>query len=287
METTDSSSPTPPTTWPLHRPTQRGPWSPSSSPANGHAHTAVEPPGRGPHSANFEVDPSHFPSSSVSLDKISLDGISIRAAFLGAVFGAALVITLLLAISSSPFWRAPFFLATLALFHFLEYYVTARYNKPAADTSAFLLTTNGWTYNLAHTLALTECILSYGFLPDRILPAFSHYSLLTTGFTFLIIGQATRSAAMVQAATNFNHIVQHERKRGHGLVTDGIYSWLRHPSYFGFWWWALGTQLVLGNAVCFVGYAFVLWRFFRSRITSESKHLLHISQPSTVSWFRF
>ena len=75
---------------------------------------------------------------------------------------------------------------------------------------------------------------------------------------------------MVQAGSNFNHLVQVKRKEGHVLVTHGIYAGLRHPSYFGFWWWGLGTQVVLGNWICLVGYAVVLWRFFSGRIESES-----------------
>jgi len=83
------------------------------------------------------------------------------------------------------------------------------------------------------------------------------------------LGQAVRSLAMVHAGTNFNHIVQHRKASEHQLVTTGAYHYLRHPSYFGFFWWGLGTQLVLGNTVCFLGYAVVLWRFFSRRISSE------------------
>lgn len=75
---------------------------------------------------------------------------------------------------------------------------------------------------------------------------------------------------MLHAGSNFNHLVQKEKRAGHVLVTGGVYRYLRHPSYFGFFWWGLGTQVVLGNAVCLVGYAVVLWRFFRRRIESES-----------------
>ncbi len=94
-------------------------------------------------------------------------------------------------------------------------------------------------------------------------------AVLGLGIAMLIVGQATRTMAMVQAGSNFNHLVQMKRKQGHELVTDGIYAWLRHPSYFGFWWWGLGTQVVLGNWVCLVGYVVVLWRFFSGRIESE------------------
>ena len=82
----------------------------------------------------------------------------------------------------------------------------------------------------------------------------------------LVFGQVIRTIAMAKAGSNFNHTVQMRKKQGHVLVTDGIYLWLRHPSYFGFFWWGLGTQVVLGNPVCLTGYLVVLWRFFRHRI---------------------
>jgi len=44
--------------------------------------------------------------------------------------------------------------------------------------------------------------------------------------------------------------------------------------YFGYFWWGLGTQIVMGNPVCFVGYAVVLWRFFERRIGGEEELLV-------------
>lgn len=79
---------------------------------------------------------------------------------------------------------------------------------------------------------------------------------------------------MVKAGQSFNHIVQQKRGDTHVLVTDGIYALFRHPSYFGFFWWALGTQMVMGNAVCFWLYAGVLWRFFSGRVKVEEEYLV-------------
>ncbi len=74
---------------------------------------------------------------------------------------------------------------------------------------------------------------------------------------------------MAQAGTNFNHNIQVKKSKEHELVTDGIYAYLRHPSYFGFFWWGLGTQVVMGNVVSLAAYAGVLWVFFSRRITSK------------------
>jgi protein-S-isoprenylcysteine O-methyltransferase len=238
--------------------------------------------------SNASNESSSSSSSAPNLDRSnypdgtkSLSGISLRAFLLGTTLGATLVLTILLTtIFPTPFWRVPFFVAALSLFHFLEYYVTARYNTRYASVGAFLLTSNGWAYNVAHGSAIVECIVAHYFWPEssrmgRFLsftePVFgtSVSLLLVVGFALTIVGQVVRTMAMAQAASNFNHHVQSEHQEGHILVRTGLYGYLRHPSYFGFFWWGLGTQLVLGNVVCFVGYTLVLWRFFSTRIKRE------------------
>ena len=206
-----------------------------------------------------------------------LPAISLRAFALGLTLGVSTLTTIYFVSSSHPLWRLPFFLSVLSLFHFLEYQITALYNPTFATVSAFLLSQNGKAYNIAHSLAFLECFLHHTFFP-RVLPKVRigfetvpslHSIWLILGFSMLLVGQVTRTVAMAQAGSNFNHTVQMRKRQGHVLVTDGIYSWLRHPSYFGFFWWGLGSQVVLGNAFCLIGYAMVLWRFFRHRIAGK------------------
>lgn len=243
--------------WPTERPSEPSEpgWRPSARPSQDQ--TSATP---------ATLDPSNLPDG-----KKSLSGIAIRAHLLGIALGISACATLFSAVTlQTPLWRVPCFLASLALFHFLEFYTTARYNTHVASISAFLLSANGWAYNIAHGSAIVECIVSHAFHPD----GYSRFSapvtgikpLLVIGFVLMAVGQVVRSLAMAQAGSNFNHTVQAERKEGHSLVQHGVYSVLRHPSYFGFFWWGLGTQLVLGNVVCFAGYALVLWRFFYKRI---------------------
>jgi protein-S-isoprenylcysteine O-methyltransferase len=215
---------------------------------------------------------------------MSLAGISLRAMLLGTTLGLSASLALLLSTSTvytTPLWRVPFFIASLSLFHFLEFYVTARYNTRHATITAFLLSSNGWAYNVAHGSAVVECIVSHIFWPGqtaagRMLTVTEPFYgsevsvLLIGGFVLLSVGQVIRTIAMAQAASNFNHHVQSRHQQGHVLVNTGLYRYLRHPSYFGFFWWGLGTQLILGNMVCFVGYAVVLWRFFSIRIKRGS-----------------
>jgi protein-S-isoprenylcysteine O-methyltransferase len=180
-------------------------------------------------------------------------------------------------------WRAPFFIATLALFHYLEFDSTARFNPSDAKVSSFLLSANGSAYNTAHAAAFTELLVRHwlhsAFKPSwlrlpfeipALFPSVPSAVPVSIGLTLLILGQYVRTAAMAEAGKSFNHIVQSTKKDGHVLVTSGVYAFSRHPSYFGFFWWGLGTQLVLSNAICFAAYALVLWKFFANRIQSRS-----------------
>jgi protein-S-isoprenylcysteine O-methyltransferase len=207
----------------------------------------------------------------------SLSGIATRSFLLGISLAISSVLTLyyLQPSTYTPLWRAPFFIATLSLFHYLEFWTTAAYNTREAKVSSFLLSSNGMAYQGAHTFALFELLLSHYFFSSRSwLPPILSLTLLFTGLFLILSGQIIRSMAMRAAGTNFNHIVQSTKSSTHKLVTTGIYSYLRHPSYFGFFWWALGTQLVLGNLMGFLLYWAVLYRFFSARIRGEEEYLV-------------
>jgi len=73
---------------------------------------------------------------------------------------------------------------------------------------------------------------------------------------------------------NFDHIVMQERKEGHQLVTDGIYAYLRHPSYFGFFHWSIAAQLLLANPIMICACAFASRQFFQGRIGPEEEVLV-------------
>jgi len=242
-------------------------WAPTTnhdSTTNGHTHHPTPTPARPPTAPT--LDPSNLPQAPKSLS-----GISLRAFLLGLTLGTSLLLTIhLLSSTTSPLWRIPFFLSTLSLFHFLEYWTTATYNTRFASISAFLLSQNGSAYNVAHTAAVLECLLAHLLFPDVSWLGFSRRqpALIALGLAMIVVGQATRTVAMAQAGSNFNHTLQMKRDAAHELVTGGIYGWLRHPSYFGFFWWGLGTQVVLGNGLCLVGYTAVLWKFFSARIKS-------------------
>jgi protein-S-isoprenylcysteine O-methyltransferase len=228
-----------------------------------------------------------FDSSFMVGGSKSLSAISSRAFFLGVTFGVMAIMAIELAYLQISIWRATCFIGTLSIFHYLEFYATARYNPSDAKLSSFLLSSNGSAYNIAHTSALIEFAvrkwlqssqrpswLWESFRLPPFLPTLPPISFLLLGFFLVAVGQGVRTAAMAEAGKSFNHIVQSRKKDDHVLVQSGIYRILRHPSYFGFFWWGLGTQIFLGNHVCFLAYALILWRFFATRIAKEEKFLV-------------
>lgn len=272
---------------------QNGSWSPPLSrrgPVLANAHTdhhaevdLQQPPAR---QSELSTALDTYDSQYLPGQPKSLAGIATRAFLLGAVLVLSVTLTLYaLLLQPTPLWRIPSFFTILSIFHFLEFWTTARYNTRAAQVSSFLLSQNGSEYNIAHTAALLECLLTNLLFPHRTwLAPILRDTLLCTGVLFVVTGQIIRSAAMIAAGTNFNHIVQRKKEATHRLVTTGMYAHLRHPSYFGFFWWGLGTQLLLGNPMCFTGYAVVLWRFFSQRIEREEKFLVHFFGNEYVTY---
>ena len=47
------------------------------------------------------------------------------------------------------------------------------------------------------------------------------------------------------AGINFAHQIAYYKKKTHILIKHGIYKYLRHPSYFGFFYWSIGIQILL------------------------------------------
>ncbi|CAD6506547.1 BgTH12-07774 [Blumeria graminis f. sp. triticale] len=199
----------------------------------------------------------------------SLAGIALRSFILGLLLSLCAGVAAGLIYLAMPIWRAPFFLFALCLFHFLEFWTTAHANPSAAGVSSFLLTSNGSAYNIAHSCALLETIISHVLYPHAILPPWAHTLLLGFGLVLIFLGQGVRAAAILTAGPSFSHLVAHHKQTDHILIRHGIYSILRHPSYFGFFWWGIGTQLVCGNLISLVGYAVALAWFFKARIKGE------------------
>ena len=119
---------------------------------------------------------------------------------------------------------------------------------------------------------------------NGILPVFSPTDIKSVwyisvfGLILCIFGECLRKVSMLTAGRSFNHYIQTTRASDHVLVTHGVYAWSRHPSYVGWFYWSLGTQvwyileLIFLDNICFKK-ATDCWTFF------WQKQFVHTAQP--------
>eukprot|EP00475_Leptophrys_vorax_P007086 TRINITY_DN14464_c0_g1_i1.p1 TRINITY_DN14464_c0_g1~~TRINITY_DN14464_c0_g1_i1.p1 ORF type:complete len:330 (-),score=56.12 TRINITY_DN14464_c0_g1_i1:63-1019(-) len=180
-------------------------------------------------------------------------GVFSSAFAVGRVFGA------------TPFWVHLIF---RAIFHFMEFFLTALYHPESVSDESFLLN-HSPAFHVASVVSLVEFWTEASFFPGLK----KHPWISIFGVFLCSGGQFFRTGAMFQAAHNFTHLVATSKANKHKLVTDGFYSIVRHPAYFGWFWWSIGTQIILVNPICIVGYTWASWKFFANRIPFEEDHL--------------
>ncbi|KAJ4460107.1 putative protein-S-isoprenylcysteine O-methyltransferase [Paratrimastix pyriformis] len=118
-------------------------------------------------------------------------------------------------------------------------------------------------------LALAEFLVE-----SWLVPSVKYAPIMILGFFVTLFGEIIRKTAIITAGHNFTHLIAEEKKETHTLVRHGIYRFFRHPSYFGWFWWAVGTQIMLCNPVCVAAFAYVSWYFFYDRIRYEEYYLV-------------
>ena len=87
--------------------------------------------------------------------------------------------------------------------------------------AAYILTTNGAAYNIAHASAIFEAVVEYYFFPG--LKRWGWVGVV--GVVMVVAGQVARTLAMKHAGNNFSHYVSTRREAGHKLVDTGIYGY--------------------------------------------------------------
>eukprot|EP00884_Botryococcus_braunii_P007591 jgi/Botrbrau1/16833/Bobra.150_2s0057.1 len=158
------------------------------------------------------------------------------------------------------------FALVLAVFHLSEF-VFAYYTTKVINVHAFLIS---GPYILAMFCGVLEYVLE-----DFLVPGIkAHRAVMYVGLLLVLCGETIRKAGQIAAGGNFTHQLRFEKVEGHQLVTDGIYRYVRHPGYLGWFLWAVGTQIVLMNPACTLAFVLVVWRFFQQRITAEEYFLV-------------
>ncbi|KAF6009474.1 hypothetical protein HII13_003553 [Brettanomyces bruxellensis] len=204
-----------------------------------------------------------------------LSEVSATSFVLGGIFGFSAAISL-----TQQYKPIYLYAASVSLFHFLEYFMTSKFQPTKVTSDSFLLN-NGLEYLLAHTLALLETFIELYFFPN--FKKSGHYVKII-GLCLVIFGQILRTLAMATSGENFSHIIEHSKKSSHVLVTSGIYGYFRHPSYVGFFYWAVGTQMLLLNPVISMLFIVLLYKFFSGRIKYEESTLVTFFGPKYIAY---
>lgn len=161
--------------------------------------------------------------------------VAVRSMFLGYVVGIAIVIFF----TASPSWQMfGAYMAIIAMFHYTEFLAIAWTNPSTLSIDSFVLN-HSISYGIAACSSWIEFIIERYYYPEMKMAS----SISYIGLILSISGEFLRKSAMFTAKHNFNHIVQSAKKRNHELITHGIYGIFRHPSYVGWFYWAIGTQV--------------------------------------------
>ncbi|KAJ1797101.1 farnesyl cysteine-carboxyl methyltransferase [Coemansia sp. RSA 2399] len=162
--------------------------------------------------------------------------------------------------------------AFVSLYHMCEYLSVAMYNPLRVSMESFMFQPDGEDggYALAICVSLVEYAVEWWFYPGLKRPGL----VTVIGFAVAAVGQVLRTLAMVTAKVSFNHYVATHRMTDHQLITHGIYKFERHPSYVGFFLWAVGLQVMTKNLVSAALFAMALGFFFCSRTVYEERMLV-------------
>nr|CAG4646536.1 EOG090X0CFU [Macrothrix elegans] len=199
-----------------------------------------------------------------------------RSQLLATAFGIGLSTSLF---STKQYSILGWYICIMSFFHFSEFAVTSIIRPQNLTIDSFLLN-HSKAYAIAAFISWAEYLVELWLLPG--MKTLQWISIL--GLTLCCGGEALRKTAMLTAFHNFDHLIRIRREEHHELVTSGVYGLCRHPSYVGWFYWSIGTQMILCNPFCTVAYAIISWRFFYERIFEEEVTLLHFFGSSYVNY---
>lgn len=174
------------------------------------------------------------------------------------------------------------YLCSLSTFHLLEYLFALTFHPMDCTSDSFLL-----FQNKKESFALLASMLEYFIekaliaipytrqrIPSFLLGMKGNPKLYVPATVSVMFFQAVRTIAMWTAGYNFHHYIRDNPDPEQTLTTTGIYSLIRHPSYFGWFYWAISTQVLLSNPICTILYAALSWYTFNTRIKIEEETLV-------------
>ena len=171
--------------------------------------------------------------------------------------------------TSSQYYPLYIYFITLCIYHYTEFFSVLLYHFNKLSCEYFLID-QSLSWIIATFISFIETILeTYYFNKYKKIKIFFIIGLIMT-----IIGQIFRIGGIYTGKKNFTHKISYEKKKEHKLVKNGVFALTRHPSYFGFYLWSIGIEIMCCNPICFIGFTFILFYFFKNRILLEEKLLI-------------
>jgi protein-S-isoprenylcysteine O-methyltransferase len=160
---------------------------------------------------------------------------------------------------------------SLAVYHVGEYLATAYFHPNKVTWESFLIN-HSTEYGVAIVASYIELgskfVLAYYFDIAALMRMTMHIGLL-----MICVGHLFRLGGLISGGTNFTHKIRWKNEPTHQLVIGGFFAICRHPGYFGWYIWSVGTQILVLNPVCILGFAKAARDFFSSRIEAEEYSL--------------
>jgi len=156
----------------------------------------------------------------------------------------------------------------IALYHMWEWSYVSLFHGDELTGDSFLIN-HSVEWLAAWAFGISEYFIEHLIWPDMK----SRWFIILPAWIIVAAGQGLRTVSMYQAGSNFAHMIEEEARDDHKLVTSGVYSFSRHPSYLGWFWWTIGMALLLADPLAVIGFAGASWYFFKDRIEYEEKYL--------------
>jgi hypothetical protein len=177
------------------------------------------------------------PNSDSAAGKRSPKSIAVRSLALGSALGFHLGLAGLSLFLLETSWRWvviewSLFVIALCVFHSLEFLWASTFEPATVTSDAFLLNHSA-AYIGSLVFATIEFWLETLLVPSWKFHAAANVTMLSAGIILVACGQGVRTWGMFTAQGNFTHLVARQKRASHQLVRHGVYSVLRHPSYFG------------------------------------------------------
>jgi len=163
------------------------------------------------------------------------------------------------------------YLTILSIYHLGEFYFVLYYHPDELSWESFLIY-HSREYQIATIFAQAEFFLECWLASSAKLAL--NAPVLMVAVPLALGGLALRNLAFHQAKSNFHHLVRYGRDPKHCLVTTGVYSFDRHPSYLGYFVMTIALQAILKNPITSLLFPIVLYRFFSRRIHEEEETLV-------------